>query len=71
MKIHMPIMAYIGTHGIVCSGEEGNLFHYFILSRFLNQAHAGLWPARAWFLEIDLVLYICGSICNKKSHTPI
>ena len=24
-------------------------------SKFLNQAHAGLWPAHAWFLKIDPV----------------
>ena len=34
--------------------------------RFLNQACAGLWPARAWFFEIDPVrerLYVCLRVC--------
>ena len=26
---------------------------------FLNQARAGLWPARAWFPKIDPVWIIC------------
>ena len=30
---------------------------------FLNQAHAGLWPARIWFLKIDPVRIICMCMC--------
>ena len=26
---------------------------------FLNQAHAGLWPAHTWLLEIDPVCEVC------------
>ena len=30
---------------------------------FLNQAHAGRRPARAWFLKIDPVWIVCMSVC--------
>ena len=30
---------------------------------FLNQAYAGLWPARTWFLKIDPVRIICMCVC--------
>ena len=31
---------------------------------FLNQARAGLRPARAWFIEITSVrMYVCVSVC--------
>ena len=32
---------------------------------FLNQARTGLWPACAWFLEIDPVckVYVCVYVC--------
>ena len=33
---------------------------------FSNQARAGLWPARAWFLEITLMrtsVFVCVSVC--------
>ena len=30
---------------------------------FLNQARAGLWPARAWFLKIDPVRIVCMRAC--------
>ena len=29
----------------------------------LNQARAGLWPARAWFLTIDPVRIVCMCVC--------
>ena len=39
---------------------------YLYMLVFLNQARAGLRPARAWFLEIDPVrerLYVCVCVC--------
>jgi len=34
---------------------------------FLNQAHAGLWPAHDWFLEItfvrDVSMRVCVCVC--------
>ena len=43
--------------------HEGNGPHTFydfsIGIGFLNQAHTSLWPARAWFLEINLVCEVC------------
>ena len=35
----------------------------YVGPQFLNQARAGLWPARAWFLEITLMrtsVCVCG-----------
>ena len=36
---------------------------------FLNQARAGLWPARAWFLNIDPVrivgMRVCVCVCPR------
>ena len=37
---------------------------------FLNQARAGLWPARAWFLKIDPVRIVsmrvaCVCVCVR------
>ena len=36
---------------------------------FLNQARAGLWPARAWFLKIDPVwivgMRVCVCVCPR------
>ena len=33
-------------------------------SLFLNQARAGRWPARAWFIEITSVrMYVCVCVC--------
>ena len=37
---------------------------YCILLQFLNQARAGLRPARAWFLKITSVrMYACVYVC--------
>ena len=33
------------------------------LPGFLNQARAGLWPVRAWFLKIDPVRNVCMRAC--------
>ena len=32
---------------------------------FLNQARAGLWPVRTWFLEITFIppVYVCVCVC--------
>ena len=30
---------------------------------FLNQAHSGLWPVRAWFLKIDPVQIVSMHAC--------
>ena len=30
---------------------------------FLNQVHAGLWPARAWYLKIDPVWIVGMRVC--------
>ena len=40
-------------------------YNFSIGIRFLNQARAGLWPAHAWFLDIDLVreVCVCVSVC--------
>ena len=38
--------------------------HFFILWHVcLNQARAGLWLARAWFLKIDPVWIVCMCMC--------
>ena len=34
-----------------------------LASAFLNQACAGLWPVRAWFLKIDPVWIVCMRVC--------
>ena len=31
--------------------------------KFLNQARAGLWPVRTWFLKIDPVQIVCMRVC--------
>jgi len=33
------------------------------ICKFLNKAHAGLWPVRAWFLEITFVRDVCMRVC--------
>ena len=50
------------------------LYHYIeieLVANFLNQAHAGLWPMRAWFLKIDPVqiVIMCVFVCMCVS-TP-
>ena len=40
------------------------LLTYITYIGLLNQAHAALWPARAWFLRIDLCrLSLCVCVC--------
>ena len=44
-------------------------FTILFLLLLLNQAHAGLWPARAWFFKIDPVrivgmsVSVCACVC--------
>ena len=34
-----------------------------VLETLLNQACAGLWPARTWFLKIEPVRIVCMCVC--------
>ena len=42
-----------------------NYKYLIATTRFLNQAHAGLWPVSTWFLETNLVcdVCVCVSVC--------
>jgi len=37
--------------------------YYCLFPYFLNQARAGFWPARNWFLEIGFVRDVCMHVC--------
>ena len=44
-------------------GDFTNSQENLVIKIFLNQARAGLWTARAWLLEIDLVREVCVCVC--------
>ena len=45
--------------------DKTNLSLRQVVAKFLNQVHAGLWPAHAWFLkiafvwEVDMRVFVC------------
>ena len=39
------------------------LRNFLIILELLNQVHAGLWPARAWFLKIDPMRIVGIRVC--------
>jgi len=41
--------------------------YYTLFPYFLNQAHASLWPARNWFLEIAFVRDVCMCVSAPKA----
>ena len=44
---------------------------YFIhITEAFNQAHASLWPARAWFLEIAFVRNVSMCVCMRACVCP-
>ena len=51
-----------------CSGVNGFVSTIF-KKQLLNQARAGLWPVRAWFLKIDPVrivgMHVCVCVCPR------
>ena len=48
----------------VGTGQASQAIAWSVLAaQFLNQAHTGLWPAHAWFLDIDLVREVCVCVC--------
>ena len=50
--------------------DKTNLSLRQVVAKFLNQVHAGLWPAHAWFLEIafvwevDMPRPVCLCVCS-------
>ena len=66
------IVSIISRRGLTIEAHHRNqsnknkLALYKLL--FLNQARAGLWPARAWFLKIDPVrtsVCVCVCVCVR------
>ena len=70
-KISVCIAVYLATYACVLNPSSC----VFLLS-LLNQAHAGLWPMRIWFLEITLVwmsvcMCVCLCVCPLGYENPL
>ena len=59
LKIH----TYVCSCQLICL-HTSQPYYTSCHTSFLNQAHADLWPARAWFLRtVSVRMYACVFVC--------